>query len=104
MNVGMNVKQASSRLTARRHFDILSVPGLRQVLLWKHSRTAIQIVTFTLAVIMVIDGLTGNQLAARNSATDMLSPPNFPVASSESMRPRKAFRTVVGCSKISLSM
>jgi len=47
----------------------LAVPGLRQFLLWKHSRTAIQLVTFTLAVIMIIDGLTGNQMSARNSAT-----------------------------------
>lgn len=62
-------KQGASRLTSRPHFDVLAVPGLRNFLLWKHSRTAVQIVLFALAVIMVIDGLLGNQLAARNTAT-----------------------------------
>jgi ferredoxin len=73
MNVGMTLKQAtshlSSRLTSRPHLDLLAVPGVRHFLLWKHSRTAVQIVLFALAAIMVIDGLVGNQLAARNSAT-----------------------------------
>ena len=40
----------------------------------------------------------------RNSAGVMFRPPNFAVASFRSMRPRKAFSTVRGCSKISLSM
>jgi hypothetical protein len=34
----------------------------------------------------------------------MFKPPNFAVAPSKSTRPRKAFSTVRGCSKISLSM
>jgi ferredoxin len=74
MNVGLKLKQATlnrtpSRLTARPHVDLLAVPGLRQFLLWKHSRTAVQIVLFALAILMVIDGLLGSELAARNTAT-----------------------------------
>lgn len=52
-----------------RRLDLLAVPGLRQVLLWKHSRTAVQIVLFALAAIMVLDGWLGSPLAAKNMAT-----------------------------------
>lgn len=45
------------------------MPGLRQVLLWKHSRTAVQVVLFALAAVMVLDGWLGSQLAAKNMAT-----------------------------------
>src|SRR4051812_47763873 len=69
MSAGTNAKGSSSRLTTRPHFDILMVPGLRQFLLWKHGRTVLQLVTFTLAVIMILDGLLGTQMSARNSAT-----------------------------------
>jgi ferredoxin len=65
----IRLEPSPSRLTARRHFDVLAVPGLRHFLLWKHSRTVVQSVLFALAAIMVIDGLLGNQLAARNAAT-----------------------------------
>jgi len=41
---------------------------------------------------------------ARSSAVDMFKPPNRAIAASKSIRPRSAFRTVCGCSKISLSM
>jgi polyferredoxin len=61
--------QTSARPKKGWGFDILSLPGLRQFLLWKHSRTAVQIVLFTLAAIMIVDGLMGTQLAARNTAT-----------------------------------
>jgi polyferredoxin len=54
---------------AGRHFDLLAVPWLRRLLLWKHGRTAMQIVLFMLAAIMIVDGLAGTQLAARNTAT-----------------------------------
>ena len=74
MNVGTSFRQTSgvhtpSRLTKGRHFDLLAVPGLRHLLLWKHSRTVVQVILFALAAIMVLDGLLGTQLAARNSAT-----------------------------------
>jgi polyferredoxin len=50
-------------------WDILAAPGLRRVLLWKHSRTAAQSVFFALAALMVLDGLLGSPLAAKNTAT-----------------------------------
>lgn len=55
--------------TAPRRLDLLAVPGLRQFLLWKHSRSAVQVVLFALAAIMVLDGWLGSQLAAKNMAT-----------------------------------
>ncbi|MCC6166654.1 MAG: hypothetical protein IT329_05440 [Caldilineaceae bacterium] len=55
--------------TAPRRLDVLAVPGLRSFLLWKHSRSAVQVVLFALAAIMVLDGLLGSQLAAKNMAT-----------------------------------
>jgi ferredoxin len=60
--------QTSARPKAGR-FDLLAVPGLSHFLLWKHSRTLVQTVLFALAAIMVVDGLLGTQLAARNTAT-----------------------------------
>ncbi|MCC6453354.1 MAG: FesM [Caldilineaceae bacterium] len=66
MNLGQTI---SSRRPGAARFDILAVPGLSHFLLWKHSRTAVQIVLFALAAIMVVDGLMGSQLAARNTAT-----------------------------------
>ncbi|MEX1020496.1 MAG: hypothetical protein WDZ49_12610 [Litorilinea sp.] len=53
----------------RHQWDILRIPLVSDFLLWKHSRTAFQIVLFALAAIMLLDGLLGSQLAARNSAT-----------------------------------
>ncbi len=50
-------------------FDILRVPGLGRFLLWKHSRTAMQMILFALAGLIIIDGLFGSQLAAKNVAT-----------------------------------
>lgn len=49
--------------------DILRLPLLGRFLLWKHSRTAFQLVLFGAAAIMLLDGLLGSQLAARNTAT-----------------------------------
>lgn len=68
MNVGQMIS-SPSRLAQKSRFDLLAVPGLRQFLLWKHSRSAVQIVLFVLAGIMIVDGLVGTQLAARNTAT-----------------------------------
>ncbi|HXF60078.1 MAG TPA: hypothetical protein VNK95_00595 [Caldilineaceae bacterium] len=60
------VQQAGVR---SRRWDLLAVPGLRRVLLWKHSRTAVQAALFVLAALMVVDGLLGSQLAAKNLST-----------------------------------
>jgi len=53
----------------RPRFDLLRTPVLGRFLLWKHSRTALQIPLFLLAAIMIVDGLVGSQLAAKNVAT-----------------------------------
>ncbi len=53
----------------RRRLDLLAVPGLRRVLLWKHNRTALQLLLLVVALIMVLDGWLGSHLAARNTAT-----------------------------------
>ncbi len=65
---------ASSSRPARRTvkrpgFDLLNVPVLGRFLRWKHARSAMQIPLFLIAVLMIWDGLTGNQLAPRNTAT-----------------------------------
>ena len=52
-----------------RRFDLLRVPVLGRLLLWKHSRTALQAVLFAVAAMMVVDGLAGSPLAAKNTAT-----------------------------------
>jgi ferredoxin len=53
----------------RLRWDLLAVPVLGRVLLWKHSRTAAQVVLFALAALMVLDGLLGSPLAAKNLST-----------------------------------
>ncbi len=53
----------------RPRFDLLRTPVLGRFLLWKHSRTAMQIPLFLLAAIMIVDGLVGSRLAAKNMAT-----------------------------------
>jgi polyferredoxin len=55
----------------RRRFqlDVLRVPLLGPFLLWKHSRTAMQAVLFALAAAIIVDGLWGSPLAAKNVAT-----------------------------------
>ncbi len=49
--------------------DWLRVPVLGPFLRWRHARTAMQIPLFALAVLMIVHGLFGPQLAARNSAS-----------------------------------
>lgn len=53
----------------RPRFDLLRTPVLGRFLLWKHSRTAMQIPLFLLVMIMIVDGLVGSRLAAKNMAT-----------------------------------
>ena len=52
-----------------RRIDLLRTPVLGWVLRWKHSRTALQSVLFAVAAMVVIDGLLGSPLAAKNTAT-----------------------------------
>jgi polyferredoxin len=52
-----------------RRFDLLQVPYLGPVLLWKHSRTVAQAIVFVMAMAIILDGLLGSPLAAKNVAT-----------------------------------
>ena len=49
--------------------DLLAIPGLRRLLLWKHNRTVAQTALFAVAVMMVLDGWLGSRLANQNTAT-----------------------------------
>ncbi|RIK40793.1 MAG: hypothetical protein DCC55_13945 [Chloroflexi bacterium] len=53
----------------RQPFDLLQVPLIGDFLRWKHGRTAMQFVLFGLAAAIIIDGLLGSPLAAKNVAT-----------------------------------
>lgn len=55
-----------------RRFDILALPGLRRFFRWRYARLVFQLPLLLLAVFVVIDGLTGEQLAPRNIATTSL--------------------------------
>ena len=50
-------------------FDLLTVPWLRRILLWKHSRTILQFVLLIGAVGIIYDGFFGDQFAPKNFAT-----------------------------------
>ncbi len=52
-----------------RGFDLLSLPGLRRFLRWRYARLVFQIPLLVLAIFVIVDGLTGRQLAPRNVAT-----------------------------------
>ena len=49
--------------------DWLRVPVLGRFLRWRHSRKALQLPLFLVAVAMIVHGLSGPQLAPRNLAT-----------------------------------
>jgi ferredoxin len=53
----------------RRPFDLLRVPGVGRFLSWRHSRTFLGVPLLLIAALMVLDGLTGPQLAPKNLAT-----------------------------------
>jgi polyferredoxin len=50
-------------------FDLLTALGLRRLLRHRYARLALQIPILLLALFVVVDGLTGRQLAPRNVAT-----------------------------------
>lgn len=50
-------------------FDLLRLPGLRTFVRWRYARAIFQIPLLMLALFVVIDGFTGQQLAPRNVAT-----------------------------------
>jgi polyferredoxin len=49
--------------------DLLRMPGLRRFLRWRYARLALQLPLLLLALFVIVDGLTGRQLAPRNVAT-----------------------------------
>ncbi len=52
-----------------RGFDLLALPGLRRLLRWRYARFAFQLPLVILALLVIVDGLTGMPMAARNVAT-----------------------------------
>jgi ferredoxin len=54
---------------ARPRIDLLRIPLLGSFLRWKHSRTAGQLLLFGLSAAIIVDGLFGTPLAAKNVAT-----------------------------------
>ncbi len=52
-----------------RRFDLIGRLGLRRFFRWKYARLVFQLPLLILAVIMLVDGFTGRQLAPRNMAT-----------------------------------
>ncbi len=53
----------------RIRIDLLHLPLLGPLLRWKHNRTVAQLVLFALAAAIIVDGLLGSPLAAKNVAT-----------------------------------
>jgi polyferredoxin len=53
----------------RLQFDLLRAPLLGSFLRWKHNRTLMQMLLFGLAAVIIVDGLFGSPLAAKNVAT-----------------------------------
>ncbi len=52
-----------------RELDLLRLPVLGRFLRWRHARLALQVPLFLLAVVLVLHGLFGPQLAPKNLAT-----------------------------------
>ena len=50
-------------------FDLLRLPGLRRFIRWRYARLVFQLPLLLLALFVIVDGLTGRQLAPRNVAT-----------------------------------
>jgi polyferredoxin len=50
-------------------FDLFRLPGLRKFIRWKYARFIFQLPLLILALFVIVDGFTGNQLAPRNIAT-----------------------------------
>lgn len=53
----------------RVQIDLLRLPLVGTLLRWKHNRTVAQFVLFGLAAAIIVDGLLGSPLAAKNVAT-----------------------------------
>ena len=56
-------------VSASRSLDLLDLPGLGRFLRWRHASTAMRLPVFVVAVVMLMHGLAGPQLAPKNLAT-----------------------------------
>ncbi|HRQ10265.1 MAG TPA: hypothetical protein PLG36_04530 [Trueperaceae bacterium] len=52
-----------------RGLDLFRLPGLRRLARWKYGRLVFQLPLLVLVLFVIVDGLTGRQLAPRNVAT-----------------------------------
>lgn len=52
-----------------RGFDLFSLPGVRHLIRWRYARLIFQLPLLLLAVMALLDGFLGQQLAPRNVAT-----------------------------------
>jgi ferredoxin len=50
-------------------FDLLKVPVLGRLLLWRHSRTLVQVPLFLISIAMILHGLLGPTISPKNLAT-----------------------------------
>jgi hypothetical protein len=50
-------------------FDLLKVPVIGRLLLWRHSRTLVQIPLLLLSIAMILHGLLGSTISPKNLAT-----------------------------------
>lgn len=55
--------------TIRRWPDLLRLPGVHSFVRWRYARLALQLPLLALALLAIMDGLTGRQLAPQNVAT-----------------------------------
>lgn len=65
----VRLPRAGAYVAQPRGFDLLALPGVRRFLRWRHARTVLQVPLLLLAMMVIVDGLTGRQLAPRNVAT-----------------------------------
>ncbi|HEX3470611.1 MAG TPA: hypothetical protein VHT28_05450, partial [Silvibacterium sp.] len=50
-------------------FDVLLVPVIGRFLMWRHSRTLLQIPLLLVSVVMILHGLFGPSISPKNLAT-----------------------------------
>jgi hypothetical protein len=50
-------------------FDLLKLPGVSRFLLWRHSRTILQLPLLLVSIVMILQGFLGPTLAPKNLAT-----------------------------------
>lgn len=60
---------SGSLATQPQGFDLLRLPGLRRFARYKYARLVFQLPLLLLAIFVIVDGLTGRQIAPRNVAT-----------------------------------